>query len=244
MNKKVLVLIGTAACSLFTAVNPACAQGTAFTYQGRLSDGPNPANGNYDLTFALFNAGSGPSQVGGTISNTGVAITNGLFTLPLDFGNVFDGSARWLEIGVRTSGGGGFAILAPRQPLTPAPYAIMAESFDLRLPSSGTVNSSDAAFSVVNSGTGNGLHGTGFDGVFGESTSPNGNGVLGICNAGSAAYGVWGESSTGYGAVGTQSGNGNYGELGTTNEGVFGATSGQLDSGGKASRLAIFDRRC
>ena len=32
----------------------AVAQTTAFTYQGRLTDGGNPADGSYDLTFKLF----------------------------------------------------------------------------------------------------------------------------------------------------------------------------------------------
>ncbi len=31
------------------------AQGTAFTYNGRLNDGTNPATGSYDLTFTLYN---------------------------------------------------------------------------------------------------------------------------------------------------------------------------------------------
>ena len=52
---KTLLLIAAALCSLFTAVNPAFAQGTAFTYQGRLNNNGSPANGSYDLAFTLFN---------------------------------------------------------------------------------------------------------------------------------------------------------------------------------------------
>ena len=103
----------------------ASAQGTAFTYQGRLNNGGYPANGSYDLTFALFDAVSGPAQVGTTLTKSPTAVSNGLFTVTLDFGNQFPGAARWLEIGVRTNGGG-FTALAPRQALTPAPYAITA----------------------------------------------------------------------------------------------------------------------
>ena len=55
-------------------------------------------------------------------------MTNGLFTTALDFGGIFTGSNYWLEIGVRTNGIGGFVRLNPRQPLTPAPYAIFAEN--------------------------------------------------------------------------------------------------------------------
>ncbi|MEE9295986.1 MAG: hypothetical protein V3W34_13620 [Phycisphaerae bacterium] len=56
-----------------------------------------------------------------------IAVANGLFTAVLDFGNVFDGDARWLQIRTRCpAGGGSFATLAPRQELPPGPYALFA----------------------------------------------------------------------------------------------------------------------
>src|SRR5687767_6158432 len=82
----------------------AFAQGTAFTYQGRLNDGASPANGTYDLKFALFDAASTGNQVGGALTNAATAVSNGLFIVTLDFGNQFPGPDRWLEIGVRTNG--------------------------------------------------------------------------------------------------------------------------------------------
>jgi len=102
------------------------AQGTAFTYQGRLNDGAGPATGLYDFRFAVFD-----DATAGGIQSTPVlvtlGVTNGLFTTTLNFGgNVFNGSARWLEINVRTNGAVDYATLAPRQPVTPAPYAIYA----------------------------------------------------------------------------------------------------------------------
>jgi len=101
--------------------------GTAFTYQGRLADGGQPANGNYDLRFILYDAEIGGSRQGQILTNAGVAISQGLFTTALDFGATgFGGDARWLEIAVRTNGGGGFVPLQPRQALTPAPYAFYA----------------------------------------------------------------------------------------------------------------------
>src|SRR2546422_9598013 len=79
--------------------------GTAFTYQGRLTDNGTPANGNYDLRFILYNTESNGSQVGNTLTNESVAVSNGLFSAALDFGTgVFDGSAYWLEVAVRTNG--------------------------------------------------------------------------------------------------------------------------------------------
>jgi hypothetical protein len=107
----------------------ALAQGTAFTYQGRLTDGGQPANGDYDLRFAVYDAASDGSLVGGPATNAATAVSNGLFTVTLDFGaGVFDGNARWLDIRVRAhdAGAAGFIPLSPRQALTPAPYAIRA----------------------------------------------------------------------------------------------------------------------
>src|SRR5712671_809956 len=102
------------------------AQGTAFTYQGQLRDGLAPANGSYDLTFSLFGVSSGAGQVGSSLTNSATGVTNGLFTVTLDFGANFPGADRWLEIAVRTNGGGAFSTLTPRQPITAAPYAITA----------------------------------------------------------------------------------------------------------------------
>ena len=102
----------------------AFSQGTAFTYQGRLNDANGPATGIYDLRFGIYDAASGGTQVGSTLTHSATAVSNGLFTVTLDFGNQFNGADRWVEIGVRTNGGGALTALAPRQPLTPAPYAI------------------------------------------------------------------------------------------------------------------------
>ena len=114
---------------LCAGLQQAFAQGTAFTYQGRLNDGGNAANGSYDLTFTIYAVGNGGSAFAGPLTNSPVGITNGLFTVTLDFGSgIFDGNSRWLEIGVRTNGGGSFTTLTPRQQLMPTPYAIFANT--------------------------------------------------------------------------------------------------------------------
>jgi hypothetical protein len=77
---------------LNTQLSTLFAQGTAFTYQGRLNVAGAPANGSYDLTFALFNSLSGGTQQGTTITSTATAVSNGLFTITLDFGNQFPAS--------------------------------------------------------------------------------------------------------------------------------------------------------
>jgi hypothetical protein len=115
--------------TLFTTVNSLQAQGTAFTYQGRLDDSGSPASGSYDLTFALYNQAN-LSLAAGPITNSAVAVTNGLFTTLLNFGSgIFTGTNYLLQIGVRTNGStGAFTTLSPRQPLTPSPYAIFANT--------------------------------------------------------------------------------------------------------------------
>lgn len=124
--------------------SPVHAQGTAFTYQGRLNAGGGPANGSYDLTFALFSVGSGGSAVAGPLTNSATGVTNGLFTATLDFGSgVFNGTSYWLQIAVRTNGIGSFSTLTPRQPVTPTPYAIYSEN-------SGGVNNSSISAPQLN----------------------------------------------------------------------------------------------
>jgi hypothetical protein len=104
------------------------AQGTAFTYQGRLQDNGSPVSGIFDLRFAIYDSLANGALLGGPLTNAATGVTNGLFTATLDFGNEFPGTARWLEIAVQTNGGGGFTTLTPRQQLTPTPYAIFANT--------------------------------------------------------------------------------------------------------------------
>jgi hypothetical protein len=107
---------------------------TAFSYQGRLTDAGNPANGPYDLQLVLFDAPSGGAQVGPTLSRDDVAVANGLFTVTLDFGASFAGSKRWLELRVRPGvSTGSYTTLGPRQELTPSPNA----AFSLATPWTG-----------------------------------------------------------------------------------------------------------
>ncbi len=119
---------GWRCCCCSSAARPR-RQTTAFTYQGKLTDGVGPANAAYDFQFKLFDALAAGAQVGGTLSPTNVAVSNGIFTVTLDFGApVFPGANRFLDISVRLAGGGAFTQLTPRQPITSTPYAIKALS--------------------------------------------------------------------------------------------------------------------
>lgn len=105
----------------------ALAQGTTFTYQGRLMLAGSPANGSYDLQFSLFTTNITGVPIAGPVTNTAIAVTNGLFTTMVNFGaGVFIGSSNWLQIAVSTNAANVFNNLSPRQQLTPVPYAIYA----------------------------------------------------------------------------------------------------------------------
>ena len=147
MKIKSLRLIALAA-ALLAAVSSALAQGTAFTYQGRLNDGAAPANGSYDLTFTLQSAASGAAQVGGLVMRNATIVSNGLFTVSLDFGDQFPGAERWLEIGVKTNGAAAFTSLAPRQALASVPYAVRAANAATALGVSGSVSASQISGTI------------------------------------------------------------------------------------------------
>ncbi len=97
---------------------------TTFTYQGKLTDGSVSAAANYDFEFRLYDALSGGTQQGTTVQKLAVPVANGIFTASLDFGDQFPGADRFLDISVRTAGGGVFTLLTPRQPITSAPHAV------------------------------------------------------------------------------------------------------------------------
>src|ERR1019366_1478963 len=95
------------------------------TYQGRLNNSGSPTNGSYDLAFRLFATNTTGAAITAPVTNNATAVTNGLFNTTLDFGpGVFTGGSNWLEIAVSTNGANSFAILTPRQQVTPTPYAI------------------------------------------------------------------------------------------------------------------------
>jgi hypothetical protein len=151
------------------ASSAAHAQGAAFTYQGRLTDSGNPVTGVYDMQFKLFDTatvGAG-TQHGATITNSSVQVTNGGFSVELDFGlAVFDGSARFLEIALRPAGSADpYTVLSPRQPLTATPYALHSATADTALnatqlggqPASGfiqntTMQQPDTSFNIGGNG--------------------------------------------------------------------------------------------
>jgi hypothetical protein len=115
------------ACTLF-APRALVAQETVFTYQGRLNHGGSPANGQYEISFSLFDAVTNGTPVGTPVTIAPVPVSNGLFTATLDFGAAaFTGASRWLEFSVTVFGTDQPVVtLVPRQPITATPYALHA----------------------------------------------------------------------------------------------------------------------
>jgi hypothetical protein len=116
----------SALLGLFGLIASAWTQGTAFTYQGYLRQSGTPVNANHDFQFSLWTAASGGTQVGSTQTLTNVPVQNGLFTVSLDFGNVWDGTDCFLQIAVRPAGSGSYTTLSPRVKINPTPYSIRA----------------------------------------------------------------------------------------------------------------------
>ncbi len=115
------------ACCL---VGSTTAQTSTFTYQGSLNDGGSPANGAYDLQFKLFDALTGGTQIGSTLTVNDLTVTGGVFSTVLDFSTLaFPGVSRFLEISVRPgASAGAYTTLTPRQQITSTPYAIRSLS--------------------------------------------------------------------------------------------------------------------
>ena len=118
-----------AICGLFVLVAMTCGQGTAFFYQGHLNYNNSPATGVYNFAFSVYATNNGGQPVAGPVTNFAVSVNTGVFETMVDFGpDVFNGEPLWLDISVETNGADNFTELSPRQPITPLPYAIFADT--------------------------------------------------------------------------------------------------------------------
>lgn len=232
--------------------------GGGITYQGELSDGGNSASGNYEFSFALYDDLVAGVQAGSTVTQV-LTVADGLFTATPEFGDVFDGTALYLEIGVRPEGSADpFTTLSPRQTLTAAPYALSLRpgadivgsvTSDAALSAHNTATSGSASYALrgetdSNSGSAAAVFGRitsaspgGYSaGVHGvnEGTGGNGIGVWGSHNG--SGWGLYGTSVSGYGAFVTASsagGRGLYTRAGSNADAdiVLGGNSGTDDDG-------------
>jgi hypothetical protein len=208
----VLVVVGAAWTGAPLGAQPL---GTAFTYQGRLTDAGSPANGSYDLQLVLRDAASGGAQVGPTLDRDDVVVTNGLFTVSLDFGTVFAGAKRWLEVRVRPGAStGAYTPLAPLQELTPGPNTV----FGATTPWTGIAGKpagfaddidNDSGGDITGVAPGTGLAGGGTSGSVSLAIDPTATQarVTGACPAGQSMAGVNQDGTVGCTAVWGLAGN-------------------------------------
>ncbi len=85
-SKRLTLILLVSAATL--TIGNAFGQTTRFTYQGKLGDNGNPASGQYDFQFRVFDTalvGTG-TQIGSSVTVTSVDVTAGVFTVDLDFG--------------------------------------------------------------------------------------------------------------------------------------------------------------
>jgi trimeric autotransporter adhesin len=106
--------------------SPQAATGSGFTYQGRLIKNGQAISDTCALSLSLWDSVSGGAFLNSNTFNT-VPISNGLFTVQLDYGaSAFTGDARWIETAVKCTGDANYVTLSPRTKLTATPYAIYA----------------------------------------------------------------------------------------------------------------------
>ena len=237
MRSSVLALIALFALG----AGNACAQsvGSAFTYQGELTDNGAPASGSYDFEFALYTTPSGGTAID-TIDAGDVAVTAGLVNASIDFTDVpFNGQALFVEVRVRTGGSTGeYTVLSPRQPLNAVPYALYALSGNpgpQGIPGppgpqgpqgdpgppgpQGLQGPPGPPISLPFAGSGSDP-----SAAFSATNTGSGNGVVGLTS--SAASGVYGGSANGlgYGIAGRAGAGSNIGA--PTHTGVLGDSDG------------------
>jgi len=232
----------------FAQVGHAAPMGKAFTYQGRLMDANLPADEIYDFRFKLFDELSDGNQVGIDVNAPDVDVIDGYFTVALDFNDVgvFNGDARWLDIGVRpgdSNDPNAFVTLSPRTELTPTPYALQTRGIFVdeagkvgigtKEPGTKLHVESGGAKAVFGENTASGGIGVqgqasnfsgGGVGVYGTSYSTDGIGVFGIAAMSTGKnYGIYGQSQSPDGWAGYFHGHGHFSGnvgIGTTEPGA------------------------
>ncbi len=129
---------------LLLVASTAALADTTITYQGQLRHNGEPFEGTIsatDITFEVFDHPDAGIQIAGPVNPPDdVLVSEGLFQVELDFGNVHDGGG-WLQVTIEGNE------LLPRQRITPAPVAIRA------------INDADTTYSA---GSGLTLSGTTF----------------------------------------------------------------------------------
>jgi hypothetical protein len=124
-DKELIWTVNRVPATATNNINNYCSR--PITYQGRLSDGGNASpTGQYDLQFELYENSTGGTALA-TVALEDVQVTNGVFTVQLNFSpdSFSKNNGQYLQIGVRAgTSTGAYTTLNPRQELTAAPYAV------------------------------------------------------------------------------------------------------------------------
>lgn len=147
--------------------------GTAITYQGLLERNEQKVNTATDMRFTLFNAATGGSVVGNQVTLDAQQVSNGLFSVALDFGvNPYTADAgRWMQIEVRNPAGSGtFSPMGARQKLTPSPFSLATRGINVNAAGEVAIGSATSAGLLRFARGGDGSTGAGF---LGWSTPTN-----------------------------------------------------------------------
>lgn len=192
---------------LLLLASHASSQGVTLTYQGQLKQSGTPFNGLVDVEFRLYDALTGGSQVGLARDFTDVPVDDGLFQVPLEF-TVFDFRDHPSGVFLETRVDG--TLLAPRQPVTAAPYAAFAlTTFDPDLPWTdvgGGITYTEGDVGIGTTGFASARlrvdAGPNFDGVHATTNASNGWAVYGVAS-GNFGIGVHGryDATSGNGAA-------------------------------------------
>jgi outer membrane lipoprotein-sorting protein len=183
------------------AAGTTAAVSSAFTYQGSLENGSGPVNDTCDMIFLLYDGGG--IQIGYNLPKNNVAVSDGVFSVELDFGDAaFTGGERRLQIRVKCSGDSSYTSLSPDVTINAAPYALSLRPGAL-IEAAQSITTTLKVVNSNTSGTAWGIHGesqgTNYDsaglfgyasagsgntkGVYGISDSPTGSGVFGFASA-------------------------------------------------------------
>ena len=147
-----------------------------FTFQGRLYDDGAPADGEYDLVFCLLD-GPEPNEANPVTWEEfyyEYPVSEGYFTVDLNFApfdkvtedELFDGSERWLRIGIRPGefeDPNDYTYLYPLTKLNAVPFSHLA--YRLRAPAVLRSDSNEPVLTIADEGSGAGLYFAGESGL-------------------------------------------------------------------------------
>ena len=172
---------------------------SAFTFQGELRNAGTPAQGLYDFEVVLYDDANAGHALD-TLHFDDVSVSDGLFTLPLDFTDApfSTASAYWLEVRVRDGASpDAYTPLLPRQAVRATPYALTAVKVAPASIGATAINPSEVQRRVSGSCTpGTAMGSVGADGsvdcqAVGDITAVTaGSGLLGGASSGNATLSV------------------------------------------------------